>query len=235
MSAGRSFAFQQGDTLGWSGNSGGSSGPHLHFEVRETATQRPVNPLFWGFDVPDSVAPELSGLWVLPTGGSRVNGNSRPQLISPAVGTVRIAGEARFGIEALDRLDGARNSCGITALGCGSTTSQYAELDTLDFAVNRDMNDLRITKRGSGQATNIPHAPPPGSRRLSTTQRGPPSTRHDTVPLRIELWTCGNTRSMEWTTAWTAAQEGRRCKVTPMIGPQRRAGWHACAFRAIRF
>ena len=80
------FAFEQGDTFGWSGNSGGSAGPHLHFEVRETATQRPVNPLFWGFDVPDSVAPELSGLWVLPTRGSRVNGSSRPQLISPASG-----------------------------------------------------------------------------------------------------------------------------------------------------
>ena len=210
----RSFAFQQGDTLGWSGNSGGSSGPHLHFEVRETATQRPVNPLFWGFDVPDSVAPELSGLWVLPTGGSRVNGNSRPQLISPAAGTVRIAGEARFGIEALDRLDGARNRCGIyrAELWINDERQHAWELDTLDFAVNRDMNALayyEAWERTGNQAYRMHRLP--GSRlpvhdaAWSTVSM----TRHDTVPVRIELWDVhGNTRSMEWTTAWTAAQEG---------------------------
>ena len=160
------------------------------------------------------MAPELSGLWVLPTGGSRVNGNSRPQLISPAVGTVRIAGEARFGIEALDRLDGARNSCGIyrAELWINDERQHAWELDTLDFAVNRDMNALayyEAWERTGNQAYRMHRLP--GSRlpvhdaAWSTVSM----TRHDTVPVRIELWDVhGNTRSMEWTTAWTVAQEG---------------------------
>ena len=43
------FRFAAGDTIGWSGNSGGSFGPHLHFEVRDAATQQPINPLSWSF------------------------------------------------------------------------------------------------------------------------------------------------------------------------------------------
>ena len=207
------FAFRQGDTLGWSGNSGGSAGPHLHFEVRETATQRPINPLFWGFDVPDSVAPELSGLWVLPTRGGRVNGSSRPQLISPANRTVRIAGEARFGVEALDRLDGARNRCGIyrAELWVNDERIHAWELDTLDFAVNRDMNALAYYEawERTGDQTYRMHRLP-GSR-LPIHDAGRATTgvvREDTVSVRIQVWDVhGNTRSSEWTVEWSAAQE----------------------------
>ena len=160
------------------------------------------------------MAPILSGLWVLPAGGSRVNGSSRPQLISPTAGTVRIAGEARFGIEALDRLDGARNRCGIyrAELWVNDECLHAWELDTLDFAVNRDMNALayyEAWERTGNQAYRMHRLP--GSRLLvhdaawSTVSMA----RRDTVPVRIELWDVhGNTRSVEWTAAWSAAEEG---------------------------
>ena len=132
----------QGDTIGWSGNSGSSGGPHLHFEVRDTKTQHPINPLFWGFDVPDAVAPELQGLWVLPVNGSQVNGSNRPVRFSPGAQTIRIEGKARLGLEALDRLEGATNRCGIyrAELYVDRMLWFAWELDTLDFSVNRDMN-----------------------------------------------------------------------------------------------
>ncbi|NIG52015.1 M23 family metallopeptidase [Chitinophaga sp. Cy-1792] len=53
------FPVRKGDLVAYSGNTGGSAGPHLHFEIRNTATEKPLNPLLFGFDIPDSKAPEV--------------------------------------------------------------------------------------------------------------------------------------------------------------------------------
>ncbi len=43
--SGDQFKVRKGEVIAWSGNSGGSSGPHLHFEVRDSATEETLNPL----------------------------------------------------------------------------------------------------------------------------------------------------------------------------------------------
>ncbi|REC48303.1 M23 family metallopeptidase [Chryseobacterium pennipullorum] len=57
------FPVTKGQLIALSGNTGGSAGPHLHFEIRDTKTEECLNPLLFGFAIPDHVAPVVSGLY----------------------------------------------------------------------------------------------------------------------------------------------------------------------------
>ena len=134
-----SLYVEAGDTLGWSGNSGGSGGPHLHFEVRQTSSQHPLNPLDGWLDKRDSRKPVLPKLWAESELGMRSWGWSKD--------TVQVPPRVRFAVEGYDLLDGASNICGLRTLEATITTLDGAELmaykaswEELDFGVNKDMN-----------------------------------------------------------------------------------------------
>jgi hypothetical protein len=146
------FAVKKGQLIAKSGNSGGSGGPHVHFEVRETNGQIPTNPLNHGFEVKDSKHPELQKLWVyshsenghvdglIEEKGIKLNGKTGNYAL--ATDTIRASGIISFGIAALDRFTSSRNVCGIYSMNVkvNGTTIHNQQIDKFPFAKNRMVN-----------------------------------------------------------------------------------------------
>ena len=57
---------EKGEIIGKGGNSGSSAGPHLHFEIRNTETEKPINPLQYNFKVTDKIAPTIRKIRAYP-------------------------------------------------------------------------------------------------------------------------------------------------------------------------
>lgn len=143
---------QQGEKVAFSGNSGSSGGPHLHFEIRDGAS-RPMNPMLFGMDIKDTRKPIINSLWVYPQNdNSHVNGDANKQklrLIPQKDGTYKTetlnaCGSIGFGISTVDRQDAAPNKNGVYKIetAINGDTNFAISMDKFSFSETRFLNRM---------------------------------------------------------------------------------------------
>ena len=116
---------KKGEVIAYSGNSGSSGGPHLHFEIRETATQETIDPLEFGFLPPDHAPPVISWIKIYPLDETSLVNFANRAILLPVTGengrfrlksadTLSVTGNVIFGIETSERPGGTGFKTGVT-------------------------------------------------------------------------------------------------------------------------
>ena len=139
-----SIKVKQGEIIALSGNSGSSGGAHLHFEIRDTETEHPLNPLDYGFQVLDKIPPLLKQIKIfdLADGKSEIYEIKKLNNKYIIKDTISVNNKIGIGIYTFDQSNDAYNKNGVNKirLYIDSNLIYNFELDRLDFSTNKYIN-----------------------------------------------------------------------------------------------
>jgi hypothetical protein len=147
------FPVKQGQLIAWSGNSGSSGGPHVHFEIRKSDSEKPINPLLFDFGMVDNIKPVIERLAIYPANKHTLINNenhlkkitvagSHGAYFIPPPNEISISGLAGFEIKAYDLLNESNNRCAVYSieLRIDSTTIFGYEMNAFPFTESRFVN-----------------------------------------------------------------------------------------------
>ncbi|MEO5985286.1 MAG: M23 family metallopeptidase [Ferruginibacter sp.] len=166
------FPLRKGDLIAYSGNTGGSQGPHLHFEIRDTKTDKVLNPLLFGFPIHDKTPPDIIRLAMYDRCIStyeqspkmialkKINGVYEPVMGNIIVNTDKIS----FAITAFDRYTGSTNQNGIykAVMYDNDVPVSGFEMDSISYDETRYLNahiDYSLKSKGGPYLQHLSNLP----------------------------------------------------------------------------